>query len=85
MLQLVILLGLILSIVGGTDNTTLSTGKVESTTKAGAILYLVAYVGIVVVLLLSVPHTGSVPKRERMIPVSQLAHCLSVGESESTC
>ncbi|KAH7386926.1 hypothetical protein DE146DRAFT_702011 [Phaeosphaeria sp. MPI-PUGE-AT-0046c] len=74
LLQLLITLGLILSIVGGTSGTTKPDGTVQvaTTSKAGIALYIVAYVGIVLVYLTSIPKTSIIPKQERRVPVAIL-------------
>jgi hypothetical protein len=71
-LQLVITIGLILSIAGGTSGTVQLDGtvRVASTSKAGIALYIVAYFGIVFVYLTSVPRTSVVPNQERRVPVA---------------
>jgi hypothetical protein len=71
-LQLLISIGLILSIVGGTSVTIQPDGsfKVATTSKAGIALYIVGYVGIVLVYLISVPKTSIVPNQERRVPVA---------------
>jgi hypothetical protein len=73
-LQLLITVGLILSIVGGTSATTKPDGEieVETTSKAGIALYIVAYVGLVLIYLVSVPSTSVVPPKERRVPVAIL-------------
>jgi hypothetical protein len=73
-LQLLITIGLILSIVGGTSATTKPDGEieVETTSKAGIALYIVAYVGLVLVYLISVPSTSVVLSKERRVPVAIL-------------
>lgn len=72
MLQLLITIGLILSIVGGTSGTVQPDGTVQvaKTSKAGIALYIVAYVGIVFVYVISVPRTSVVPNQERRVPVA---------------
>jgi hypothetical protein len=73
-LQLIITIGLILSIVGGTSATTKPDGEieVETTSKAGITLYIVAYVGLVLIYLISIPSTSVVPSKERRVPVAIL-------------
>jgi hypothetical protein len=68
-LQLLITVGLILSIVGGISGTIEPDGtvKVATTSKVGIVLYLVAYVGIILVYLTSVPRTSVVPEQERRV------------------
>jgi hypothetical protein len=74
LLQLLITLGLILSIVGGTSTTPDANGEIEvqSTSKAGIALYIVAFVGLVLVYLISVPSTSVVPRKETRVPVAIL-------------
>jgi hypothetical protein len=69
---LLITVGLILSIAGGTSITVQPDGtfKVATTSKAGIALYIVAYVGIILVYLISVPKTSIVPNQERRVPVA---------------
>jgi hypothetical protein len=71
-LQLFITLGLILSIVGGTSGNIHPDGtvQVDSTSKAGIVLYIVAYAGLTLVYLASVPRTHAVPTKERRVPVA---------------
>jgi hypothetical protein len=73
-LQLLITLGLILSIVGGTSATPNANGviEVQTTSKAGIALYIVAFVGLVLIYLISVPSTSVVPWKERRVPVAIL-------------
>ncbi|KAF2878594.1 hypothetical protein BDV95DRAFT_557884 [Massariosphaeria phaeospora] len=72
LLQLLITVGLILSIAGGTSGTVQPDGTVTiaTTTKAGIGLYIVAYVGIVIVYLCSVPRTSVITNQERRVPVA---------------
>ncbi|KAF1937187.1 hypothetical protein EJ02DRAFT_458942 [Clathrospora elynae] len=71
-LQLLIIVGLILGIAGGTSGTVQPDGtvKVATTSKAGIALYIVAYVGIVLVYLVSVPRASVIPDQERRVPVA---------------
>jgi hypothetical protein len=73
-LQLLITLGLILGIVGGTSATPDANGEIEvqATSKAGIALYIVAFVGIVLVYIISVPSTSVVPQKETRVPVAIL-------------
>ncbi len=72
MLQLLVTIGLILSIAGGTSGTVQPDGtvRVTTTSKAGIALYIVAYIGIVFVYVISVPRTSVVPDQERRVPVA---------------
>jgi hypothetical protein len=67
-----ITVGLILSIVGGTSGTVSPDGTVTvaTTSKAGIALYIVAYVGIVLLYFISVPKTSIIPHQERRVPVA---------------
>lgn len=69
---MLVTVGLILSIAGGTGGTVQPDGtvKVATTSKAGIALYIVAYVGIVLVYFVSVPKTSVVPNQERRVPVA---------------
>jgi hypothetical protein len=71
-LQLLMTVGLILSIAGGTSGTVQPDGTVTvaTTSKAGIALYIVAYVGILLVYLVSVRRTYVVPNQERRVPVA---------------
>jgi hypothetical protein len=71
-LQLLITIGLILGIVGGTSGIVQPDGtvRVATTSKAGIALYIVAYVGIVCVYAISVPKTSFISNRERRVPVA---------------
>jgi hypothetical protein len=72
LLQVLITVGLILSIVGGTSSKVQPDGtiKVDSTSKVGIILYIVAYVGLALVYFASVSRTYCVPGKERRVPVA---------------
>lgn len=71
LVQLLITLGLILSIVGGTSGST-SDGKVTVSTeaKAGVILYIVAFAGITFILVVSSGYRTAVPIQERRSPAA---------------
>ncbi|KAK7417299.1 hypothetical protein QQZ08_011679 [Neonectria magnoliae] len=70
--QLFITLGLIFSIVGGTDGTPSSTGTIKPSTmsQVAIILYIVAFVAMVFILVISSQNRPSVPIQERRIPIS---------------
>lgn len=72
LLQLLISVGLILSIAGGTSGTIEPDGtvKVAGTSKAGIALYIVAFVGIVLVYFISIPRIAIVSKHENRVPVA---------------
>jgi hypothetical protein len=69
---LLITIGLILNIVGGTSGTVQPDGTVQvaTTSKAGIALYIVAYVGIVFVYIISLHRISVVPNQERRVPVA---------------
>ncbi|KAH7140272.1 hypothetical protein B0J13DRAFT_504384 [Dactylonectria estremocensis] len=70
-IQLLITLGLILSIVGGTSASPSPSGsfKVQTTSKVGIILYIIAFAAMTLVLLISSGSRTSVPIQERRVPV----------------
>lgn len=72
LLQLLITLGLILSIVGGTSGTVESDSvvKVAATSKVGIVMYIVAFVGILLVYFVSIRSTSVIAKQERRIPAA---------------
>jgi hypothetical protein len=69
--QVMITVGLILSIVGGTSSTE-SNGKftVQTTSKVGIILYLVAFAGISWILVRSSGYRKVVPPQESRSPLA---------------
>src|SRR6185436_16599808 len=70
LLQLLISLGMILSIAGGTSSAPdPTTGKITipTTSKVGIILYILAFVGISLMLLFASRNAVSVPKGEHML------------------
>ncbi|KAF7563754.1 hypothetical protein G7046_g402 [Stylonectria norvegica] len=69
LLQLLVSLGLILAIAGGTSGSTAPDGtvKVATTSKAGIILSIVAFVLMVIIYTISAGHKSVVPKQERRI------------------
>lgn len=71
-LQLVLFVGLVLAISGGTSTSVDANGTyhVPTTSKIGVILYIVGFVGITVVFLLSVPQTSAIPNKERRVPLA---------------
>jgi hypothetical protein len=71
LIQLLITLGLILSIVGGTSGNTNPDGTitVSTTSKAGVVLYIVAYCALCMVCLVSMPSISHVPTLERRIAI----------------
>lgn len=68
-LQLLITIGLILSIAGGTSSTIQPDGtvNVEATSKAGVIHFIIAYVGIAVMLVTSLGGISLIPSKERRV------------------
>lgn len=71
--QLLITLGLILSIAGGssggssTDGSAPGEAPTSTTSKVGIILYIVSYVAIVAILLISLPNLTILPRKERRV------------------
>ncbi|KAH3920118.1 hypothetical protein HBH56_000110 [Parastagonospora nodorum] len=72
LLQLLITLGLILSIVGGTSGTIEPGGAVQvaATSKVGIVLYIVAFVVMLFVYSVSIRSTSVIAKQERRIPAA---------------
>ncbi|KAH7129092.1 hypothetical protein EDB81DRAFT_661947 [Dactylonectria macrodidyma] len=70
-IQLLITVGLILSIVGGTSASPSPSGSftIQTTSKIGIVLYIVAFVAMTLVLLISSGSRSSVPTQERRVPV----------------
>ncbi|KAI1121819.1 hypothetical protein F5Y10DRAFT_271696 [Nemania abortiva] len=70
--QVLITIGLILSIVGGTSGSSSDGGQVTvaSTSKAGIILYLVAFLGLTFFLVVSFSYRNRVPTQERRCSVA---------------
>jgi hypothetical protein len=73
-IQLLVSIGLILSIVGGTNISTKADGsiKIATESKAGIILYFAAFIACIVVCILSLPRLGWVPQEERLLAVGVL-------------
>jgi hypothetical protein len=71
-LQLVLFLGMILGIVGGTSISVSANGSIQvpTTSKVGVILYIVGFVGMSLVHFLSVTQTIIVPNKERRMPLA---------------
>ncbi|OAG11594.1 uncharacterized protein CC84DRAFT_1159085 [Paraphaeosphaeria sporulosa] len=71
LVQLVLTLGIVLSIVGGTSITPSANGShtPPTSSNAGVVLYIVGFVAILFILLVSVPHRAVVPARERHVPI----------------
>lgn len=69
--ELLITLGLILNIAGGTSGSS-SNGKitVTTTTKVGVVLYIIAFTGITFILVISAGYRTAVPIQERRSPVA---------------
>lgn len=72
LIQLLISIGLILSIVGGTSGSTSPDGKVtvSGESKAGIALYLVAFAAMAALTVFTSGYRSSVPLQERHIPVA---------------
>lgn len=70
--QLLLLVGLILSIVGGTSTSVSADGhvSVQITSKIAIILFVVAYVAILLMLLASCANMAHVPRGERRIALA---------------
>ncbi|KAJ4371832.1 hypothetical protein N0V86_008386 [Didymella sp. IMI 355093] len=72
LLQLLLLVATILAIAGGSNASVDSKGtyQIPTTSKIGVILYIVGFVGIAVVFVLSLPHTSVIPNKERRVPIA---------------
>ncbi|PNY28453.1 Uncharacterized protein TCAP_01620 [Tolypocladium capitatum] len=72
LVQLLIALGLILSIAGGSSSSSSADGTVttSNTTKAAIILYVVALAGLSFILITTSGYRSAVPIQERRIPVA---------------
>jgi hypothetical protein len=68
---LLITIGLILGIIGGTSTSIEPNGtvKLDGTSKASIVLSIVAYIGIVLVYFISIRHIAIVPEHENRVPV----------------
>lgn len=71
-IQLVLLVGMVLAIVGGTNVSIDADGiyEIPSTSKIGVILYVVGFVGITFVFALSVRQGSIVPSKEHRVPIA---------------
>lgn len=71
-LQLILLVSTILAITGGSNISLDSKGnyQVSTTSKIGVILYVVGFVGIVLVFALSLPQMAVIPTKERRVPIA---------------
>lgn len=71
-LQLLITLGLILSIAGGTSGSVSPDGtiKVATTSKVGIGLYVAAYIALALICLLSLSKVSMIPSKERYVLVA---------------
>lgn len=69
LIQVLVTVGLILSIAGGTSGTPSSDGNVDpaTTSKVGIILYIVAFAGMLYIYFASSGYRTLVPKQERRI------------------
>jgi hypothetical protein len=74
LVQLVIMLGLILSIAGGATGTTSPSGAVKpsGTSEAGIILYVVGFLALMAILFISLGKLHNVPRLERRVAVAVL-------------
>jgi hypothetical protein len=72
LVQVVLFVGLILAVVGGTSMNVDANGtyQVPGTSQAGVILYIVAFAGLILMFLLSVPQASAVPTKERRVPLA---------------
>jgi hypothetical protein len=72
---LLITLGLILSIVGGTSSSVGPDGtiQVDTSSKVGIILYIIAFVALILIFLMSMSRAYCVPKKERRVPFAIIA------------
>ncbi|KAI0813446.1 hypothetical protein GGR55DRAFT_637780 [Xylaria sp. FL0064] len=70
--QLLVTLGLILSVVGGTSGSSSADGQImlPATSKAGVVLYIVAFVGLTIFLLVSFGYMKAVSGQERRSPIA---------------
>ncbi|KAH8666245.1 hypothetical protein BGZ61DRAFT_484178 [Ilyonectria robusta] len=71
LVQLLITIGLILSIAGGTSGSVSPDGsvKISSISKVGIILYIIAFAAMAFALVVSSGSRSSVPLQERRVPV----------------
>lgn len=69
-IQVVITVGLVLAITGGTGMQTGQQTQMPASSKSAAVLYVVGFVAILFVLLVSVPRRHLVPRRERNVPIA---------------
>jgi hypothetical protein len=74
LVQLIITLGLILSIAGGASGSTDANGniKIATTSKVGVILYILGFIAIVLVWLLALSSLSVVPSKERRLSLAVL-------------
>ncbi|KAJ4321450.1 hypothetical protein N0V94_002883 [Neodidymelliopsis sp. IMI 364377] len=72
LIQLVLLVGMILAIVGGTNTTVSANGsyQIPTSSKIGVILYVVGFIGITLMFLMSAPRASIIPDKERRIPLA---------------
>lgn len=72
LLQLVLLVGTILAIAGGTNISVDSNGtyQIPTTSKVGVCLYIVGFAGIALMFLLSLPQISVLPVKERRTPIA---------------
>jgi len=73
-IQLLVTIGLILSIAGGTSGNAQPNGTVSvgTTSRVGIILYMVAFAAMVFVYAASLSRSYAVPAKERRIPMAVL-------------
>lgn len=69
--QIILTLGVVLSIAGGTSITLSADGSYKSATssKVGVLLYIVGFSATIIISLVSVPRRSVVPGKERHVPV----------------
>jgi hypothetical protein len=70
LLRLLIVIGLVLNIVGGTSSSIGPDGTIEVNilSKVGIILYIVAFVALILMFLVSLTRAHYVPEKERRVP-----------------
>ncbi|KAK5996315.1 hypothetical protein PT974_03070 [Cladobotryum mycophilum] len=72
LIQLLISVGMILSIVGGTSMSPSPDGtfKISSTTKAAIVLYIIAFAGLTYFLFLAFGYRAAAPTQEQRVPLA---------------
>lgn len=71
-IQLLITIGLILSVAGGTSGNMQPNGtiKVDSTSKVGVILYILSFAALTLILFISSKQVSVIPSIERRVPLA---------------